>query len=251
MVKFSILNRNFLINNDNDIEAICLFGSCAREDSDQFSDIDIFIIISDCTEEIFLTKKKVLSEQLGIPADWISMYRKDSIMTMHAYGSYFLWHLKTEGKLLYSRSGLLERLLETLPTYIKAREDLLDYLIICSDIRKSIDSGDESTFHYELAVLASLIRNTCITISYMYGKFAFGRIEPIEVCRKIIGNKFPFDLDNYSKLYQYRIAYIRSEQKLVLTQPTIQEITTWIIRAEFLIKFGLAKESELHDKNFK
>ena len=59
------------------------------------------------------------------------------------------------------------------------------------------------SIEYELAVLASLVRNTCIAISYLDGKLDFGRNSPVMNC--FYKYKIGIDLKDYQKLYQYRL----------------------------------------------
>jgi predicted nucleotidyltransferase len=154
MINFTIRNIEYNLNDTNNlIEFISLCGSSARGDDDSLSDIDFFVVIDDCNEESFISTKKWISETLNIPINWISQYRKSSIVKMHEYGSYFLWHIKLEGKTIFSRSGFVEELLRILPPYNRVKEDLTQYLEICNDIKQSIKQ-DNVTISYELAVLA-------------------------------------------------------------------------------------------------
>lgn len=240
MVEFNLCGRNITFYSSN-VECVYLFGSTARGDNDRFSDIDILIVIDDCDEDAFIETKINLSGALGMPADWLSLYRISSIKNMYEYGSYFLWHIKLEGIKLYSKSGIFERLLLTLPTYKKAKEDLLEYLNICKDISDSIKI-DDKTLSYELSVLASLTRNTCIALSYINHNFEFGRTSVIISCQKIMGDKFPFALSEYEELYKYRICYTRSteNQELPLKEPSVQMVNKWIINVKLLIEYALA-----------
>lgn len=236
MIEFKINEKSYIIKNRK-IEAICLFGSKARGDNDNLSDVDLFFLIEDCDEDTFVEIKKNLVVELKMPSHWISVYRISTFNTMYTYGSYFLWHLKTEGIVLFSRTGLLEKKLYTLPAYTKVEEDLNDYLVICTDIRKSI-SEDSVTLHLELSILASLIRNTCIAFTYLNGKYLFGRVEPVIVTKDLMGDTFPFDIYEYEELYGFRIAYTRGDV-LSLPKPTVQYVIKWITHVEGLIKYVL------------
>lgn len=237
MIKFSIFNKSYSII-DNDIESICLFGSVARGEADRFSDLDIFILINDCSEEEFIKKKVDYAAQLELPVSWISLYQVSSAISMYEYGSYFLWHLKQEGKILFSRTGKLEQIFNDLPDYSRAKEDLLEYHTICKDICHSI-SLDDKTLLYELYILASLIRNTCITISYQHKKIVFGRISPVQYCLEILGNEFPFTLKEYEQIYMFRIAYSRPKDIIQLPKIGREEVLNWVKKVEKLIAIGL------------
>jgi predicted nucleotidyltransferase len=248
MLKFKIDKTYYEIKEySNYIEAICLFGSNARGDSDSLSDMDVFVLITDCDEETYVTLKKSLASQLNLPAHWLSIYRISTIKGMNKKGSYFLWHLKKEGVILYSRQQILNEILNTLPKYKDIKQDLNDYLIICNDIKNSIEQGD-SPVQYELAVLASLVRNTCIAISHQHGEFVFSRVNPIRIVKDIIGPTFPFSVEEYRDLYKFRIAYTRGNHDLELKQVSLSYIKFWIKNVEFIINFGI-KCSQEGDEN--
>ncbi|MCR8852855.1 nucleotidyltransferase domain-containing protein [Lysinibacillus fusiformis] len=249
MMKFSINRTYYEINEYNNyIEAICLFGSNARGDHDSLSDIDIFFLISDCDEKTYVTLKKSLESQLNLPAHWLSIYRISTVKEMKKKGSYFLWHLKKEGIILYSRQNILNEMLNTLPKYKDIKQDLNDYLTICNDIKKSIVQGD-SPVQYELAVLASLVRNTCIAISHQHGKFVFNREKPIWVVKDIVGPSFPFSIEEYRELYKFRIAHTRGINS-GLKEISQSYIENWIRNVEFIINFGIQYSGEGDTNDF-
>lgn len=192
------------LSNEINISEIYLFGSYARKDNDENSDIDILIVIDDCNEKEYISYKEKFAKTLHVPVEWISLYRASKILRMYQYGSYFLWHIKKEGINLYSRNNQLEKLLETLPKYKNVRNDLTEYKQIVEDIEHETE---ESYFDidYELSVLASLVRNTCIAIAYLNGKFDFGRNSVIITCKQICNNSINFTLDEYIELYKYRL----------------------------------------------
>lgn len=90
------------LSNEQNIREIYLFGSFARGDQDQYSDIDILIVIDDCTENEYIYYKDSFAQILKVPVSWLSVYRIGKIRKMHNSGSYFLWHIKKEGKVIYS-----------------------------------------------------------------------------------------------------------------------------------------------------
>ena len=74
-----------------------------------------------------------------------------------------------EGRQLYARGCFQKDILANLPEYQNARQDLEDYGIICNDIRCNL-SEQYVDITYELSVLASIIRNTSMTIDFLEGK---------------------------------------------------------------------------------
>ncbi|WMJ90286.1 nucleotidyltransferase domain-containing protein [Anaerocolumna sp. MB42-C2] len=194
--------RNLLT--EKNIMEIYLFGSVARGENDEYSDIDILIVIDDCEEKEYVNYKRMFAEKLKVPVEWISLYRLSKIERMFKNGSYFLWHIKKEGIKQYSRSGDLEKLLISLPKYDGVLNDLMEYKQIVNDIYNEL-SNSYININYELSVLASLVRNTCIAIAYLNNEIDFGRKSVIITCKKIYKEQITFTLDEYSKLYDYRL----------------------------------------------
>ncbi len=197
-----LLDKFARVKIEKNVEEIYLFGSVVRGEADEFSDIDILIVIDDCSEDEYIEWKNKFAKYLDIPVYWISLYRHSKILRMHEAGSYFLWHIKKEGKEIYSRDNELASLLLVLPRYNNTKKDLQEYSDILSDIKNELKDRYIS-IEYELAVLASLVRNTCIAISYLDGKLDFGRNSPVMYC--FYKYKIGIDLKDYQKLYQYRL----------------------------------------------
>jgi predicted nucleotidyltransferase len=234
-----ICGSNYSISNDY-VDAVVLFGSKARGDDDYISDIDVLVIIDDCSESKLILLKKELVKDLNMPINWISVYRRSSIEDMRKYGSYFLWHIKSEGKILYSKTNYLKSVLDRLPPYSRCEEDLRDYYVICQDIEESIDA-DDSTVFYEMATLASLARNTCIAIAYKNGTMAFGRSVPVIFAQQVFGKNFPFSLEEYNVLYKYRLERIRNNHNYECSNmaPSVSEVRSWVFRIKKLINLAL------------
>jgi predicted nucleotidyltransferase len=245
MIKFDVLTKSFILPKVGYIDSIYLFGSYARGDYDDKSDIDLLIIVEDCDEETLINRKKIFERELNLPYHWLSVYRKSSIIDMHQYGSYFLWHIKHEGKILYSQTRFLSSLLDTLPTYIKTRENLIEYLDVCKDIKKSIQL-DTVTLKYDLSILASIIRNTCIALCFLYNKYDFGKYSVVKHCQDFLGREMPFRIDEYEILYNFRLMETRSLNLGHAIDNIINKdyVHTWIKNAEKLINIALDKERE-------
>lgn len=190
----------------NKIICIYLYGSQSRGDSDEYSDCDIFICVRDCTDNECEEITRILTKTFNGIYEF-SVYKISKIIQMQAKGSYFLWHLKKEGRLIYRSDERVSTILDDLPAYKCTYEDFTEYLVILEDIKQSLNEGCIPI--YELSLLASLARNTCIGICYLKGKMDFGRVSPIITCLQLFKEKFPFTLSQYNNLYSYRISYTR------------------------------------------
>lgn len=228
----------------DNIREIYLFGSVARGDQDEQSDVDILIVIDDCSEDDYIKYKKEYASILQIPVSWISLYRKKKILKMHEKGSYFLWHLKQEGKVLYSRENELDKLFSTLPRYRSMKEDIKEYQQILDDVKEELHNV-YLCIEYELSVLASLVRNTCIMLSYLNNRFDFSRNQVVKYC--IDKYQIDISLEEYKALYQYRSYETGKIQEVV--KGKIDDINKWVKVEKQLLDIA-EKEVDDYEKKF-
>ena len=227
----------------NNIREIYLFGSVARGEQDEQSDVDILIVIDNCSEEDYIKYKKNYASILQIPVSWISLYRIKKILKMYEKGSYFLWHLKKEGKMLYTKENELAKLFVTLPRYRAMRNDIKEYQQILDDVKEE-RYNKYLCVEYELSVLASLVRNTCIMLSYLNDRFDFSRNLVVEYC--IDKYKIDISLKEYKILYQYR-SYETGKIKEV-TQGKIDDLNKWIKVEKQLLDIAEKEVDEYEEK---
>ena len=67
----SLLDSISKVKEEKNVEEIYLFGSVARGDEDEYSDIDILIVIDDCTEDEYIDWKNKFSNYLDIVSNLI------------------------------------------------------------------------------------------------------------------------------------------------------------------------------------
>ena len=218
-----IMENIIQLKRQGNIREIYLFGSVARGDQDEQSDVDILIVIDNCSEDDYIKYKKEYASILQIPVSWISLYREKKILKMHEKGSYFLWHLKQEGKVLYSRENELDKLFATLPRYRGMKDDIKEYRQILDDVNEELHNV-YLCIEYELSVLASLVRNTCIMLSYLNNRFDFSRNQVVKYC--IDTYKIDVSLEEYRALYQYRSYETGKIQRV--EKGKIEDINKWV-----------------------
>lgn len=198
----------------------------------------LFIPINDCSESLY----KNIRESVN---DWhkelnceFSFYQMSILRIMQEKGSYFLWHIKTEGIELYKRSNKFDLLLKDLPPYHGTEEDFNDYGEILGDIAISL-LKDSSTVEYDLSVLATLARNICIGCCYLRNCMDFGRETPILHCIDIWKDDFPFTISEYNELYMYRIAVTRG--KTPKFRSNISEYASaWLAKIRTLLQLAMS-----------
>ncbi len=239
MIGFQIGEKKYSLDQDH-IEAICVFGSFSRGEEDQLSDIDILILIDlENDEDVYKLKLKI-SKEMGVPMEWLSLYRVSTFEKMAEKGSYFLWHLLLEGKVLYSKNDKIHFILKNLNEYEGVQSDLEEYQIICSDISEAIEKSN-NTINYELSLIASIIRNTCIAIAYMDKEYLFGRTSPVEYVLNLLGEYKLFEIEEYKVLYKYRISYTRPEFLKGIPDGSEDMVMFWIGNAKILLEYAINK----------
>lgn len=191
------------------IIAAYIYGSFARGENDRNSDCDILICVNNCDiSEYDLLKTEFLKKSTSEKYEF-SFYQLNVLEEMRKKGSYFLWHIKKEGIPICQSSKEIENILDNLPSYTGTFEDLCEYKDILKDVEESIKL-DETTIVYELSVLATLARNACIACCYVIGNMDFGRNSPIIKVSNFFGEDFPFTLNEYIDLYDYRLHVVRN-----------------------------------------
>ncbi len=228
----------------NNVREIYLFGSVARGDSDKYSDIDLLIVIDDCSENEYISLKNAFSKMMGIPASWISQYRISKVINMYEKGSYFLWHIKKEGVLLFTRNNQLPTLLLSLKKYNNVDDDLKEYHEIVFDIEKEL-SNKFLCEEYELAVLASLVRNTCIAIAYIDEKFEFGRYSAVEYC--FLKYNIKVEISEFQKLYLFRL--YQTGKVDAINKGDVGLINKWIAVEKELLEIAKERSQKNGEKS--
>ena len=216
-----------------EIITVYVYGSASRNDNDEYSDIDIFVCTKQCEQQTYDIIKDMFSRFAENGKFEFAFYQINNLEYMQKKGSYFLWHIKTEGVLVYESSKIFDVLLQNLPPYSGTNDDLDEYCDIIKDIKKSI-LQDDSTVKYELAVMATLARNICIACCYIIGTMDFGRTSPVIKVQQYFGEKFPFSIEEYTSLYKYRLHNVRDLQ-IDNLDGIVQYAEDWVKKIEILL----------------
>lgn len=203
---------------------VWLYGSAARGDSDDVSDVDL-LVLADSDEPV-----EPPAIDFGAPVS-VSQYTWAEVEAMVGYGSLFLHHVKEEGRALVEEDPpRLRELLARLPPYARARQELDSFEQVVADVRAAVE--DDYSPQFELAVLATAARHAAILGCYLIGTPRFGRREPFAVLLPRLGYGAP-GLADFERLYAYRVSENRGEVAVIDRR---DDVPGWLPRVETLIR---------------
>ena len=197
-----------LLKNRPEIISLILFGSTARRDSDAYSDKDVFVLCTDLDLKTFLwLKQEIIAPATGERCS-VSGYRFSDVMTMAKMGSLFLWHLKLQGKIIFSKSNVIEGIFDSLKSYVGYQQDLECYGELLYDVTSSIKKHGKLN-EFDLSLLFTIVRNICMLLCYHEGVPKFGRSNVYLTAKEIFGEKLPVEDWLYPKLCSWKLWYER------------------------------------------
>jgi len=177
-----------------------LYGSHARGDADELSDVDV-VVISESVEDPIDSNDLHPSGK----AASVTRYTWEELEGMIEGGSLFLRHLQMEGRpLCESRSveGRLSAALTRLGPYRFAIRDVGGFADVLIDVRHSLLC--EGSLVFELATLGTVVRHASILGCAMAGQPCFSRLEPVRRISELWGTPGKWDRD-FNLLYSYRL----------------------------------------------
>ncbi|WP_066820941.1 nucleotidyltransferase domain-containing protein [Sphingomonas mali] len=145
---------------------VYLFGSVARGDRDQRSDVDLLAVVADGEGKV--DEQEVV---LHIPLDLrdlepsVSWYGRQRLGQMFANGELFAWHLYRETVPLFEAVPVIAELGEPTP-YCDAALDVASFEKILSGIPAQLRASPENAV-YELGLVYVCLRNICMAASAM------------------------------------------------------------------------------------
>lgn len=231
------------------IESIIVFGSFIRGDNTIHSDIDFLIIIDNCSYKEKIKRKLYIAEEMQIPFSWISIYTTNEIYNLCLYGDNFLWSIKLEGVILYSRSGFFEYCLCNLRIYTKMINDITGNYKKLNNINHNYLKGIDTNSSV-IKRLGYIVRNTLTILAYTFGVICFNKHEVFDICEDIPGFSLPFSKEDYIKLLEIKSG-IKDNTLDIDTIPDCNSyITFWIKKSYELLNLAYYKILELTSRGF-
>jgi predicted nucleotidyltransferase len=166
----------------DNIEAIRLFGSYAREENTDLSDYDVLVVLNKSQIVDEKLSKKVLS--LFDREVSISWYNKKRIEVMFKMGHLFAWHLFLESKPLFQEYDFISNLGKP-ESYRYSYEDVWSLIEILKPIKKSVAKNSNNLI-YEAGLTYVCARNIALCSSpKLQNRYTFSVKAPLESGLKV------------------------------------------------------------------
>lgn len=218
------------------IYAIFLYGSSITKEKNEYSDIDVLVVVqyklrTKDEEKI----SKVISSIYNAQKLDISIYDKNKFQNLLDSGSLFIHHLKNEGLLVYSSADKTkEYYFNNLKEFKGLAEDVLLYRRMLIKTKASIELNGVN--YYDLCILAMITRNTLTLLNYKQSKerCKFGKSE---VFNSIKNTKLKLEFKEYCELLEYRTYFRRNSPRLEL--PRIENLQLIFKKVEELVCYAI------------
>ena len=141
-----------------------LFGSVARGDDDELSDLDLLALVKTGAGPVSLEEVcATLPADLAGETATVSWYGIERLVEMYRSGELFAWHIHLDGKVLHNPVGAVATLGVPAP-YRRALDDVDSFLSIAADLPSQLERAGCNAI-YEFGVLYVCLRNVAMSAS--------------------------------------------------------------------------------------
>lgn len=209
-----------LLVKEANASSIVLFGSQAREDEDEFSDVDLLVVSNLTVEANEISCSRRLRSKIPkalLPKNrWLSLmvYSQDEFERMYCRGSLFVAHILWEGVVLYD-DGFYGKLRQN--TFCLSIEELqlslkilYERLTIADDLSKFND--------YYIRCLSNFFlisKNLAIIGLALRGKLIFNKRHAFDELAKL----YPSHRDALNRLFQLKPFFVRNAKGIDVALP--------------------------------
>lgn len=214
------------------IDAIRLFGSAMRAETDEFSDTDILIVGNSESLEKKVEEKILDTNYQNIS---YSFYGKKRILDMFSQGHLFAWHLFYKSKPLFTKSDFIADLGKP-SAYLNAKKDILEFENLIRQIPESINKNIYNSI-YECGILYICSRNISLCGSMTILKNPdFSRNSPYNLSREL-NLDFPLSLEDYQNCLLCRKNGMIGKEHFPIkdTKKKVHAVLKWVEKVKGLI----------------
>jgi hypothetical protein len=171
--------------------AVYLFGSAARGEVDERSDLDLLAVVADRAGKVVQSEvERHVPKILGSLEPSISWYGFNRLREMFRNGELFAWHLYRETTPLFEARAVLASLGTPAP-YLNAAEDVTSFEAILSGIPGQLAASPQNAV-YEMGLIYVCLRNICMAASWSlcpnpdfsrYSPFSLRGVAPVPISR--------------------------------------------------------------------
>ena len=201
------------------VEEVWLFGSSAREELDEGSDVDLLVVCD--SRELPQGLTECMREDYGDNVD-IAHYSYLGLGRLVDQRALFAWHLRREGVPLDRGTDRLERMLGCMEPYDGHVRDLGVLQAVFDDAVVSLREGLASRF--DLGVVGTVVRNAGIIMHDLFGTWDFSPEAPVRLGSIAGAPSLPMDSSVYAYLCACRRA---SERGLDVQDGEVLELGEW------------------------
>jgi predicted nucleotidyltransferase len=215
------------------IKAVVLYGSHARGDANHDSDKDVCVFTQKYTpvDEIQLTS---LLPVLGDTTLSLATYCQNDLTAMLEYGSLFLWHIKLEGRIVHGKDYLAPQL-ERLTPFQRHHAEIVYHAEIFDDLLNATTTPCTAN-EFDLSLLFTIVRNTCMILAHKAGVHVFGRLACYHVAAQMF-HDLPLDETTYLKLSMWKSVYERGADAQ-RTLPSTKEMSRLMTQVQRLLEYA-------------
>lgn len=222
--------------------ALYIFGSTARGDADDRSDLDILAVVEDQQGTVSIQEvERKLPRHLKNRELSISWYGENRIIEMFDNGELFAWHLYRETVPIFENRAIISELGR--PSFYEGGlQDVSSFRKILNGIPFQVDTAPENAV-YEMGLIYVCLRNIAMAASWtLRGVPDFSRYSPFELPHV---RPVPLSRGEFDMAMRCRLAGQRGLSPPLVAASQVREIhdriDRWIAELITLLENGLSQ----------